>query len=757
MKKLNIYLILFLAFAFNANAQEKSIGKKLLDLPTTRVATAEDGAINSKGISPNTAFLLLDMKAMAEGRTSLTEEELRKKYSLMRRGNVLYANSFIVCDGNNTIASLDEFGVIPGSKSAGIYTGLVPINQIAKLAASPKVKYVQIGEKVHLMMDSARRATNVTKVHQGLAPLTMPYTGKGVVVADLDIGFDYTHPNFYDSTGTNNYRIKRVWEQENNSGTPPAGYNYGTELSTQSAILAKGTDNAFGDHGSHVTGIAAGSGGYPGSPYRGVAYESDIVLVALNEDGTDAQVADGIRYVQNYAASVSKPSVVNMSFGTILGPHDGTSLFCKYMDSLVGPGKLLINAAGNSGAEGVYVSNKFIGNQGMLTFLAKDTGHIQIWGVPGENFEVTLVLYDIINGGYPAQLNTSYAGNTTLATYDTIKGGPGINPIPVKISSGINTDNNKPQVKLEILPSALPNPGMKILIVITANNTSIQMWSEEKNSFTDFGMGYPFKIGSTDYSVGDNSSGNSTICVGAYTSTNTWTALNSTIQQADKFSAVGDIAPFSSRGPTADGRTKPDITAPGNEIASSVNSFSTTFPATFPGRLVKSVTYGSKTWYFAMYHGTSMACPMVTGIIALWLQKYPNLTRAQALDMMKKTAITDNYTGTIPAIGSNTWGWGKINAFMGMTLSVEKAAVNNTLKVYPNPANNLLHIAFDKQASNTLISISDVTGKVVYSKEAGTLAGGSEHVVSMENNPAGVYILRIASNGEEAVYKIVKQ
>jgi subtilisin family serine protease len=233
-------------------------------------------------------------------------------------------------------------------------------------------------------------------------------------------------------------------------------------------------------------------------------------------------------------------------------------------------------------------------------------------------------------------------------------------------------------------------------------------------------------------------------------------SLNNKPCYAPSIASIGDIARFSSLGPTADGRTKPDITAPGNILASSVNSFSVSYNV-LSDRTVKSVTYGSKTWYFGMMEGTSMACPMVAGILALWLQKYPNLTKDQALDMMKKTAITDSYTGTIPATGSNTWGWGKINAFTSLTLSVEKAAVKNTLKVYPNPANSVLHIAFDKQANNTVITINDVTGKIVYSKEAGTLAGGSEHVVNMENNPAGIYILRIVSNGEEAVYKIVKQ
>ena len=116
--------------------------------------------------------------------------------------------------------------------------------------------------------------------------------------------------------------------------------------------------------------------------------------------------------------------------------------------------------------------------------------------------------------------------------------------------------------------------------------------------------------------------GNSIISVGAYNTTNT---------------TVGNIASFSSKGPTADGRTKPDITAPGNRITASVSRFDNRYLSggSSWSDVVAGVPNGTSNWYFAQMQGISMSSPMVTGIIALWLQAYPHLNQTQALNLIK--------------------------------------------------------------------------------------------------------------------------
>ncbi len=765
MKQLNIFFLLFLAFGFNAQAQENSNGKKLPAIPPAAgYFTEKDGLFSSKGMSANTALLLVDWMQLKKNHSAIGEKELIEKYGLIKKGGKLFANSFLMGTKGFTTTSLGELGVLPGSKSGDVFTAMLPVERIAEIVKQPNVRYVDIGSVLSPTLDSARRQTNVDKVHAGMAPLNTPYTGKGVVVGIIDAGFDYTHPNFYDSTGQNNYRVKRVWNQNDNTGTPPTGYPYGSEYITEAQILSAKSDYQ-GDHASHVAGTAAGSGGYPGSTYRGIAYESELVFVSINNLSTN--IADGIKYIQNYAASVGKPCVINMSIGRHDGPHDGTSYADRFVDSLIGPGKLVVVAGGNDGHNALYAEHTFVSTDtNVYTFpIVIDTsvdGRADIWGKPGQNFAARVILLNTNTSSflYVPTHKTSAASGAIYA--DTISQSP---LIVVNYIAEINPINSKPHIQLN-LTNKLPNTaGIRFLIEITGFNTDIQMWGQRSGitNFSDLGYadgGDGIVIsGRKDHQVADPyACGKSVITVGAYTSKNQWMSLNNQVQTLSykAMSQVRDIAPFSSIGPTGDGRTKPEITGPGNIIASSVNSFSPDF-GPLSAKTVKSLTYGSKTWYFGNESGTSMSSPMVTGILALWLQKYPNLTREQALDIMKKTAITDSYTGTIPATGSNTWGWGKINAFMELTLSVEKAAVKNTLKVYPNPASNELHIAFDKQANNTMITIADITGKIVYSNNAGNLSCGSEQVVNMGNNPAGIYILRIASNGEEAVYKIVKQ
>lgn len=765
MKKTTTLLITLMLWCLGLQAQNSG-GKMPPESPLpTRTVTEENSLFPTKGMSPTTAFLLIDLMRMQKNPVAMSQQQLIDKYALMNKGGTLYANSFIVGTPGFSMAAIEEAGVLPGRKSGNIYTALVPVHQLASIARSSGVKYLAIGEKLSPLMDSARNQTNVNQVHQGVAPLTMPYTGKGVVVGVIDQGFDYTHPNFYDSTGTSNYRIKRVWEQYNHSGTPPAGYNYGTELATQTAILNAATDDSNGFHGSHTAGIAAGAGGYLGSPYKGVAYESDIVLVASKFE--TPMVAEGIQYIQDYAKSVNKPCVINMSFGGQIGPHDGTSLFDQYMDSLNKPGNILVSAAGNDGANPLYLEHKFaLADTVIRTVCAfKHDGNtnagggvINIWGEPNQNFSVRLLLLNTTN--FTFENGMTYKAPAAINMVDTIDLS-GFNNAPAGcfITTGIDPLNNKPHALIQVI-NIQPDGARKIVVEITAYNTTTKMWGLQKGNpfFTSGGYLGNFRSGTTTHTVSEGgATGNSVITVGAYTSKNAWTSMSNLPQVVPSLALVSDIAPFSSKGPTADGRTKPDITAPGNILASSVNSYLTALNSNHV-RVVKAVEIGSKTWYYGMFEGTSMAAPMVTGIVALWMQKYPTLSRDQALVLMKRAAITDTFTGKIPAAGSNTWGWGKINAFGSLiSVSVENVPEHIATKIYPNPTTNEVNIAFEDAVGSSVVVLYDITGKVVYQKQLSQVSPGHIEKINTDNLPAGVYALKISNDKESGSYKIIKQ
>ena len=96
----------------------------------------------------------------------------------------------------------------------------------------------------------------------------------------------------------------------------------------------------------------------------------------------------------------------------------------------------------------------------------------------------------------------------------------------------------------------------------------------------------------------------------------------------DPAAVLYEIAPFSSKGPTADSRTKPDITAPGFGVVSGYNSYNTEYGEDNNGS-VASVEFNNRTYYWGIDQGTSMACPVVTGAAALWLELNPKLTSEQ--------------------------------------------------------------------------------------------------------------------------------
>jgi subtilisin family serine protease len=117
---------------------------------------------------------------------------------------------------------------------------------------------------------------------------------------------------------------------------------------------------------------------------------------------------------------------------------------------------------------------------------------------------------------------------------------------------------------------------------------------------------------------------------------------------------LGDIADFSSPGPTRDGREKPDLAAPGMGIGSATTfDVAVTCPGTASGLLNDGMQH-------QIYEGTSMAAPHVTGATALLLQKYGPLTPAEVKTYLFAHAVTDGFTG---AVWNRFWGHGKL--FLG--------------------------------------------------------------------------------------------
>jgi len=760
-KSLNLLMLLLSVSLYSQNFEElKKSGK-----PTEPTFVYE----RPQNCALNTSFLMMDLKQNKD------IDYLKNRYSLNEIDNNLYVGAFLKVDKEtfqkNNVESL---GVKLNTEAGNLFTAQIPINNLESLFEVEGIISVEIAEKVHSTMDNARTLTNVNQVHAGTG-LPQAYTGNGVVVGVIDSGFDYTHPNFR-NLNTQQTRISRVWEQ-NGITTAPAPY--GTDYVGQTVILNKMKDQVDKTHGTHVAGIAAGSGGIVNSPFKGVAYDSEIVLVST--DMTDIGIFNGIQYIFQQATSQNKPAVINMSLGKHVGPHDGTSAFDYSCDNIVGNGKILVGSAGNEGSDLLHLGKTFSTNSNTLGSFVKfgsssaGSSVIDIWGEVGKNFKVAVNIYNTNTNSieaYTPYINTISGTNITTTSnfnlFDSDTFIPDLCTVEVSYEQ-LNSQNNKPHVQFYINNSAQDDNYRIILLDFISSDGTVNSWC---NTCTFNNLTYPSPIqnGDTNMTVGEiGGTGNSIISVGASNSKSCTTMFLNNNNIKCTFDVNADlfkIADFSSKGPTADGRIKPDITAPGNRIVSSISRFDSSYDfsgGTFNqyanyADVVSGLTSGTNTWRFAAMQGTSMSSPMVAGIIALWLQAKPNLTVAQIKTILQNTSITDSDTGTGSAIPNNTWGRGRIDALAGALyinqfLNVDTFDNSNNFVVYPNPTKSKIYITSKDYVG--VYEIFNTLGQKISEGSFNSILDEKE--LDLSSLQSGLYILNFKGANSNKSVRIIKQ
>lgn len=168
------------------------------------------------------------------------------------------------------------------------------------------------------------------------------------------------------------------------------------------------------------------------------------------------------------------------------------------------------------------------------------------------------------------------------------------------------------------------------------------------------------------------------------------------------------IAFFSSRGPTADGRIKPDVVAPGQQVV--------------------TVTGGSAAEPFSIdtyrrANGTSFAAPIVSGAAALLLQIHPQWTPAQVAEALRSTA-----TDLGPAGADTLFGWGLVNVARASGLGEVIPEETLVQAPYPNPARGrdpVVYFPVALSAADELsLSLFDVSGALVDAVDPVALPAG---------------------------------
>lgn len=700
---------------------------------------------------------------------------------VFNRGNEggIFTSTLIKVHDSIDPEALTALGAQVGTKAGDIWTVKVPINNVTAFVELAGIAYIEMDQPIGAMMDSARSKTNTDLVHSGF-DLPQGYSGEGVVVGIIDYGFDYTHPNFYTEDLTN-YRVKRVWEQKNTAGTNPDLFSYGSEFTDSLSLMTQGHDASENtSHGTHVGGIAGGSGGGTADPavFRGMAPECDLVFVAVDTDDElwlstgKADFLDGVSYIFDYAESVGKPAVVNISWGGYVGPRDGTGLFSQAINSITGAGRLLVKSAGNSGGDNLHLFHDFTPEDSVVNSFIKfhstpalDYTNMDLWGEPGEAFCIEFALYQWSN---EQAVSSVYC--TDDQVYDiTLYADDGDSCLISLTTEIAQYDNDKPHMFMEITNYASEN----VLVSVSATSGSIHGWqghvsgnrgyaSEfENNSFswaTD---------GDEQYLTGDMASTKEAIVVGAYTSRLSFTNLfGNEVPNAPAGYTVDELALFSSHGPTADGRLKPDITAPGIWVGSSVGSYDDAYQ--MGGGSWSVVTsqevspLNGEEYRFALAAGTSMSSPCVAGIVALLLEQNPTLWPYQLREVLQNTSIIDDFTGPIPAEGVYDWGWGKINAHAAMQyviegVGIEQQATGTNFLLYPNPVQNTYSISYDSQTSETLtVSVLDLNGRTVSTDNWQVTTGTNTQTFDMTDLPSGMYLVHVSGQVGGGVVRVVK-
>ncbi|HDQ46163.1 MAG TPA: T9SS type A sorting domain-containing protein [bacterium] len=690
----------------------------------------------------------------------LTQRE-RERFLVRRMDDVLSVRALIRIEASSfSDAELEAIGVRLDRRCGDIASVTIPLSALTDLDAIPSILRVDIDTPVRKRLDRAGSDVRVDRVHDGTS-WPFPRRGDGVIIGVIDDGFDYTHPVFRDQDGA--LRILSAWDQRSRSGPHPAGFSYGSEWKTADALLNQSHDSPDGDeygtHGTHVASIACGRAADTGSRYQGMAPDAGLVLVSLG--GGAASIFDAIEYIHAVADREGKPAVINMSLGSHTGPHDGTSILDRYFDRKAGPGKILVGSAGNEGNADLHLSHVFSGDTigtapGLYRENGTESGLIEIWGAPDIPVSVAAGLFDEATGQmvYQGGFTSSEIDRAFQSTYRLPSSGD-----EFRIDGGAvrrDSYNTRPNIQIEITNAT----EYTAVIAVTASEGTAHLWNTSEEPFSDLDFPGLFRQGDNLYSVGEvGGTAKRVISVGAYVTRIEYESIDGWTYRVGEEADLHKLATFSSRGPTVDGRVKPDIAAPGQVLIAAASSQS-------QGVLEEEIAEKLQNrWPLAAYGGTSMAAPVVTGIVALMLEADPSLGPSDILSVLKRTARRDAWTGVIPSGGSTLWGAGKIDALESVRDAVTSVADGPAIlpdgfrldQNAPNPFNPGTRITFFLPAASDIrLSLVDVTGR-----EIGTLAEGryesGTHTIHLRSAhlASGIYFYRLKSGSFRQTRKMM--
>ena len=603
------------------------------------------------------------------------------KSAVLRNSSQTCYQAFISVNDEDALAALRDQGVTVNGVFEGYVTATIPASVLQDVAMIGGIGQISLAQPLKLCNDTARFLTSVNDVHAGSNHI-FPIKGSGVILGIIDVGIDYNHINLCDSTGRS--RVIAAYLPADSTGVSPVVKGDtlpGSCYETPDQIAMLTTDYTGSSHGTHTTGTAAGS--YYDNGWYGFAPEADIVACGMPPDMlTDVNLANALNYIFDYADRVGKPCVINMSIGSNEGPNDGTSFMCKTFEHLTGPGRLCVLAAGNDGNAPICFHQSIRHPGDTVTTLlrnqqgkAQRQGHVSMWSgtdvVHGSRLVVINSATGVIEYASPI-LRLLADDDVVTISSDTDQDFAEFYTGEVLFASAMEPqlivgDGSEQPVRYhsywEFDATATDANHLLGLQYVSNEAVDLTGWCSNNTYFYSYGLA-GVTGGSSSGSISDMATTDSVISVGAYCSRRSYIDGNGN-PYTYSLCHPGEIAYFSSFGPDENGIVRPDICAPGLAVISSANRYN---DQANRQRWPQSVFVKGIEYPYYANQGTSMSAPIVSGTIALMLQINPLLTPSSARDILRASAIRDDFVLNGEA---DRWGVGKLDA---------GAAVNNLIK-----------------------------------------------------------------------------
>ena len=632
--------------------------------------------------------------------SSLVNKQLTRSQSDNR-----LLTAFVRIDGNSAEV-LKQYGCKELARVGNVSIAAIPLNKLGALSCGKQVKRIETGRRCSVQMDTTRLVVNAEAVYMDEG-LSQTYTGSGVVVGVQDIGFDLTHPNFY-SGDMSSYRIKAMWDQLSRDTIGSTLY-VGRDYVGKEALLKLGhpLDGETQTHGTHTAGIAAGSGAEGNgviSLYRGVACEADLVLVDNAADNislidpkdyykyTYATDALGFKYIFDYAERMHQPCVINFSEGSSQDFHGDDQLYYDLLAKLVGPGRIIVSSAGNNGARNSYIHKSF-GKERAGAFIMSNEKRFSCTAKSKQPFTFRVTIYDNVASPNIVDVSTVNicSARDSLLT-DTLSVG-GKKYIWRVLAYPNSYDASETAYDFQLSSPSKVGDSPQVSLQVVGRDADIELYRMSGYMFPHT-LNPVLDAGDCKYTIFSPSSSPDVICVG---STSYRTQFVNYLGEKKVYDSGRDgiRSPFSAMGPTLDGRIKPDVMAPGQNIISSYSTFFINNPANVNGSVqsdVRHFDYNGRTYAWNSNAGTSMSAPVVAGAIALWLQADPTLTPADCLEIFSKTCTHYDTSLSYP---NNIYGYGQIDVAAGLKEVLRRKALGiNTIgqKKVPTPNDNRIYL-----------------------------------------------------------------